>query len=34
VFGGHVLGGFIHALLVITIIVMLIKVYQERILNS
>jgi len=29
-FSGHVLGGFIHALLVIAIIVMLIRVYQGR----
>ncbi len=30
IFSGHVLGGFIHVLLVIAIGVMLVRVYQGR----
>jgi len=30
VFSGHILGGFIHALLVIAIIVLLVRIYQGR----
>jgi len=29
-FSGYTLGGFIHVLLVIAIIVMLVRIYQER----
>jgi len=29
-FGGHTLGGFIHILLVIAIVVMLVRVFKER----
>ena len=34
VLSGHVMGGLIHALLVIAIIVMLVEIYQKRKLKS
>ena len=30
VFSGHILGGFIHVLLVIAIVVMLVRIYKGR----
>jgi DMSO reductase anchor subunit len=33
VFSGNTVGGFVHTLLVIAIVVMLVKVYKDRKLN-